>query len=139
MREDAVADRIREIVSISYTRSGGPGGQNVNKVNTKAVARLAVTDLDLLSEEDKQRLRERLHNRINSDGEIVVSSQRHRTQRDNRRAVVERLILLVLNAIRRVRRRKPSKPSQAAVERRLETKRRLAEKKRRRRLPPEAM
>ena len=135
-RREDIDSWIRDNLDIDFVRSGGPGGQNVNKLNTKAVARLELDAMELLSEEEKGRVRGRLRNRINREGRIVLSSQEHRTQLDNRRAVSDRMVHLVLSALERRRRRVPTRPTRAAVERRIQEKKRRAERKRRRKAPP---
>lgn len=120
----------------SFSRSGGPGGQNVNKVNTKVTLRLPIGDITGLSGEERILLRERLGNRINEEGELVVQSSGERSQLDNRKAAEERAADLITEAVKPKRKRKPTKPGRRAHERRLQEKKKRGERKKFRK-PPE--
>lgn len=114
------------------SRSGGPGGQHVNKAATKVEVLWNVVASPALSDEQRQRLLTRLANRIDKDGNLHVASEQHRSQWRNREAATERLERLVRAAIKPPKRRKKTRPSRAAREKRLQEKRARAEKKRRR-------
>ncbi|HEX4962696.1 MAG TPA: alternative ribosome rescue aminoacyl-tRNA hydrolase ArfB [Thermoanaerobaculia bacterium] len=124
-----------EEVSFTTSRSGGPGGQNVNKLETRVTLRFDVGGSTVLSEEQKGRLRERLATRITRDGVLHVTSQRHRSQAANRDAAVERFAELVGEALREEIPRRKTRPSRAAKARRLEEKRRQSGRKRERSAP----
>lgn len=126
---------VTRAVDVSFSRSGGSGGQNVNKVNTKVTARLAIEELDELSDAQRNRIREKLANRINTDDELVIQVQEEREQRRNREIAVRRLTNLIRHAMKRPKPRKPTKPSRGARERRLNEKRRRSETKKARRDP----
>jgi ribosome-associated protein len=132
MNRAALSAAIEERIRLSFARSGGPGGQNLNRRATKATARLAVGSLGILSEEQRARVRARLASRINSDDEIVVQVSEERQQLANRRTAVERLTGLVEAALRVPRKRRPTRPSASSKRRRLDEKKRRGEVKRRR-------
>jgi ribosome-associated protein len=117
------------------SRSSGPGGQNVNKLETRVTLLFDVAGSPSLTDEQRQRIADRLSGRINKDGVLRVASQRHRTQAANRQAAVERFVELIGEALARRRRRRPTRPSRAAERRRIEQKKRRGELKRRRRKP----
>src|SRR6185295_943038 len=121
-----------EEVSFATSRSGGPGGQNVNKLETRVTLRFDLAGSPSLSEEQKDRLRQRLSTRITKDVVLQVTSQRHRTQGANREAAVERFAELVRENLREETPRKRTRPSRAAKARRLEEKRRRSQRKRER-------
>ena len=122
-------------LSFTTARSSGPGGQNVNKVETRVTLLFDVDGSPSLSQGQKNRLRRRLATRVNKEGVLRVVSQRHRTQAANRQAAVERFAELLRAALRRRRRRIATRPSAAARARRLEGKRRRGLLKARRRRP----
>ena len=128
-----------EEVTFTTSRSGGPGGQNVNKLETRVTLRFDLTGSAALSEEQKARLRERLATRITRDGVLQVSSQKHRSQGANRDAAVERFAELLRENLREEPPRKKTRPSRAAKARRLDEKRRQSQRKRERsaRIPSE--
>ena len=119
----------------SASRSSGPGGQNVNKVNTKVELRFSIPGSILLSDEEKDLVLEKLKKKINSEGELILVSQAERSQLKNKEKVVGKFYILVSRALTPRKKRKPTKPSNASKEERLETKRKHAEKKERRKNP----
>jgi len=124
-----------EEVSFTTSRSGGPGGQNVNKLETRVTLRFDVGASAVLSEEQKTRLRERLATRITKNGELHVTSQRHRSQVANKDAAVERFAELMGEALQEGVPRRKTRPSRAAKARRLDEKRRRSGRKRDRTAP----
>ena len=116
-----------------FSRSSGPGGQNVNKVSSKATLFWNVVNSASLPEGVRKRFLDAFPNKINKQGQLVVSSQRFRDQPRNVRACLEKLHELLMQVEAEPRRRKKTRPSRAATERRLNNKQTHAEKKQRRR------
>ena len=120
----------------SFARSGGPGGQNVNKVASKAVLRWDVAKTPSLPADVKARLRTQQANRITSEGVLILTSQQHRDQERNRQECLEKLRAMLLRATVVPKKRRPTRPSRGSKERRIESKkRRAALKTSRRNLP----
>jgi ribosome-associated protein len=126
-----------EDVTFATSRSGGPGGQNVNKLETRVTLRFDLAGSGALSEEQKLRLRERLATRITRDGVLHITAQRHRTQGANREAAVERFAELLRDNLKEEAPRRKTRPSRAAKARRLDEKRRQSQRKRERGIPTE--
>src|SRR5438045_6812455 len=133
-----INDRIQipeEEFAWSFVRSGGPGGQNVNKVASKAVLRWDVAGSPSLPDDVKARFRAQQHRRITGEGELVVSSQRYRDQDRNRQDCLDKLREWVLQATVVPKARKKTRPSRGAEERRLATTRHRSARKEERTLP----
>ena len=113
-----------EEIKVAFTRSSGPGGQNVNKVATAVQLRFDVVRSPSLPDPVRERLLRLAGRRINKDGELVIEARRHRTQEQNRRDALLRLIGLVREATAAPKERRRTRPGRRAGERRLEEKRR---------------
>ena len=125
-----------EELGFSFARSSGPGGQNVNKTNTKATLRWNLVDSASLPAEVKNRFLTRYPHRMNRLGEVVISSDRFREQGRNLADCYDRLRELILSVRHAPRPRKRTKPTRSSVERRLEGKRRTSLRKESRRYRP---
>jgi ribosome-associated protein len=128
---------IHAAARADFARSGGPGGQNVNKLNTKVCLRLKLDDLAGLSGPEHVRLRETLRSRITGEGELVINADEERSRLINLRRAYARMEALISAAARLPKLRRPTKPSMAAREKRLNSKRLRAAKKAGRRSPPQ--
>jgi len=135
MLDSELEREIIEKMRIRFTLAGGPGGQNVNKVNTRVTGHLKISDLDCLTDEQKERVQEKLAHRINTEGELYLAVHRHRTQGANRRELLAGAAALIREALVRTPPRHRTRPSRASRERRLEAKKRLGERKKNRRRP----
>jgi ribosome-associated protein len=120
---------LEKELSFQASRSGGAGGQNVNKVASKVELRFHVSDSQLLTDEEKALVQEKLANRINSEGFLQVVCQTERSQLQNKELCTERFYELLRQALTRQKKRKATQPTRASVKRRLESKKRQAAKK----------
>ncbi len=123
-------------LTLTFARSAGPGGQNGNKVNSKAVLRWNVVNSSVLAEGPKHRFLQRYPQRINQLGEVVLSSERERDQPRNIADCYEKLRQMVLSVLVAKRPRKKTRPSRGAVERRLQSKQKSSQRKQQRRYRP---
>lgn len=124
-----------EELQFSFARSGGPGGQNVNKVNSKAVLRFALTLSPNLPADVKERFIAKYGARLTTEGELILTSQRYRDQAANVEDCVQKLKEMILSVATKPVARKKTRPSLAAQRRRVESKRETAIKKQQRRAP----
>jgi len=123
-------------LQFTFVRSSGPGGQNVNKVSSKAVLRWGATASGLLDADSIARLAVSFPTHLTKDGDLVISSQKTRDAIKNREDCLEKLKAMLLVAIKKPKRRIPTRPTKGSVQRRLNAKARLSQKKRRRREIP---
>jgi ribosome-associated protein len=124
---------LQKETSYKASRSGGKGGQNVNKVSSKVELLFSVDNSALFTDDEKAVLNEKLQNRLNKDGLVQIICDEERSQYLNKEKAIERLIVLLTKALHKPKTRKPTKVSKAAKAARLESKKINSAKKERRR------
>ena len=125
---------LREF-EFTFVRSSGPGGQNVNKVSTKAQLRWPILASPSLSEAVRQRFLAKYSRRVTADGDLLITGQRFRDAGRNVADCLEKLRAMLLEVATAPKQRRPTKPTRASIRRRLDQKRKQSEKKHRRHPP----
>ncbi|MGQ7870547.1 alternative ribosome rescue aminoacyl-tRNA hydrolase ArfB [Sunxiuqinia sp. sy24] len=118
--------------SFRTSRSSGPGGQHVNKVDSRVELRFNISASQQLSDRQKEILQQKLANKLTSDGDLIVVSQKERSQIRNKDITIEKLYALLEKALRPVKKRRPTRPTRSSVEKRITSKKQMGEKKKRR-------
>jgi len=126
---------VSKEIQFRTARSGGKGGQNVNKVETMVEGYFYISGSALLTEEQKGLIISKLANKINSEGFLQVKSQIHRSQLENKAEVVRKLNSLIELSLKKVKKRIPTKVSKASKEKRLESKKKQSLHKQNRKKP----
>ena len=121
--------RIQHELIFKVSRSGGPGGQNVNKVNSKVTVSFDVSGSLALSPEEKETILQKVATKLTSDGVLVLSSQDSRSQLENKRIALAKLDRILTKAFERPKPRRATKPSKSSVQRRIKSKKQQSEKK----------
>ncbi len=113
----------------SASRSSGAGGQHVNKVSSRIELRFSINDSKWLSEEEKETLHHKLKNRINSEGQLILTCQESRSQIANKQLAIQKFYDLISICLKPIKNRTKTKPTRISKLKRLESKRKVAEKK----------
>jgi len=128
-------DTLIKELTFKAMRSSGPGGQHVNKTSSKVEVSFNIEASLALSDQEKQRLQQKLQNKISSEGTLSLQCSESRSQHRNKAIVIERLIDLLKQSLKPVKKRKKTKTPKRAIEKRLKTKKNTALKKANRKPP----
>jgi ribosome-associated protein len=129
------AEMLSPELVFTTSRSGGPGGQNVNKVNSKVTLQFDVANSTVLTPEEKTTISEKLSSKINREGILILTAQEKRSQLENKETVISKFDRLIEKAFERRKARKATKPTKSSVQERIKKKKVASEKKKWRRKP----
>jgi ribosome-associated protein len=121
--------QLHQEVEFTTSRSSGPGGQNVNKVNSKVTLKFDVIKSQLLTQDQRELILEKLNSKLTTDGVLLLSSQEKRTQLQNKEATLEKFDKIIAKVFEKRKKRKPTKPSKSSVQKRINEKQQHSEKK----------
>jgi len=128
-------EQIRKELIVKFSRSSGPGGQNVNKVATKVITSLHIDSSEGLSPGEKRRLWDKLSTKISKEGFLTVHAEDSRSQSQNRDIAEKKLFDLLAESLKKPKLRRKTRPSRASKEKRLKKKKAISEKKQGRKKP----
>jgi len=123
------ATRLERELNFSVSRSSGPGGQNVNKVNSKVTLKFDVAKSQVLTGEEKEMIFRKLVPKLTTGGVLVLTAQENRSQLENKEAVILKFEKLLTKAFEKRKARKATKPSKGAIQKRITNKKQHSEKK----------
>jgi len=129
---------LKREITFRTSRSSGPGGQHVNKTESRVELLWNLKQTACLNDQEKVLIRSRIGHRLKEDGTLVLASEKYRSQHRNREEVTERFLSLVQAGIRPVKKRKATKATRSSVERRIKQKKIRGDIKKSRRHPPES-
>ena len=130
-------EQLLKEITFTTSRSSGPGGQHVNKTESRVSLHWSFKETEALTDEEKILVGRRLKSRLTDEGELILSSQKSRSQAMNKVDVTERFIDLIVKLSKPPKKRVRTKPSRASIERRLKEKKVRGERKKGRGRPPE--
>jgi len=135
LTDSSFGSRLLKELDFSVSRSSGPGGQNVNKVNSKVTLKFNVPQSHVLTGEEKEILLKKLVTRLTTDGVLILVSQESRSQLENKELVIQKFEQILKKAFEKRKARKATKPSKSAVRKRVTSKKQHSEKKKWRQKP----
>lgn len=127
---EVIENWVRGHLRISFSRSSGPGGQNVNKLNTKVTAWVRIASMEIFDERDRTAIESRLSPRLNRKGELVIRVQDTRSQAQNSDLAVGRITDLIVDATKKRRKRRMTHPTLRSKEERIKSKKLVGKNKR---------
>lgn len=129
MKQNIRQRELEKEIKFNTSRSGGPGGQHANKVETSVELRFNISNSPSLNRQEKRRLLKKLGNKITKNGELIITAENSRSQAQNKEEALEKFFAIIEEALKVPKKRKPTKPSKASKEKRLKEKKKHGEKK----------